>query len=429
MPITTIASDPVLSNLRAAAAGGAPQALFELAAALVVRRHPEEAFDLYRRAAESGHSGAQFEHARMLLLGVGGDADPARGLDRMLSAERAGHAAAGYQLALIGLGGVLLPLDAQVNQRMLAAVQANYPPAVRAAALHFGRRAGDTNQTLCLQLLERAAQRGDVTAAQLLAQRLALGEGCQAQPAAADELLAQLDRHGVPRLPMIRVDRAQPSASDALPPGTFAFEDALQPASASVLSRQPRVARVDGLLSADECRLLVASARPQLRRSNAVDPESGLPIEVEVRTSSDASLDPVLEDFALRAVQLRMASAAGMAMVNGEHLTVLRYEPGQQYRPHRDYVPPGAIERDQPQAGNRQRTICVYLNDVEAGGETEFPVAGVRIAPRPGSAVVFDNLLADGRPDPDSLHAGLPVLAGEKWLATLWLRQRRYRGF
>ena len=71
----------------------------------------------------------------------------------------------------------------------------------------------------------------------------------------------------------------------------------------------------------------------------------------------------------------------------------------------------------------------MYLNDVEAGGETEFPLAGVRIAPVAGRAVVFDNLLADGRPDPESLHAGLPVARGEKWLATLWLRERRYRHY
>lgn len=80
-------------------------------------------------------------------------------------------------------------------------------------------------------------------------------------------------------------------------------------------------------------------------------------------------------------------------------------------------------------AGNRTRTICVYLNHVEAGGETVFPRADVSVAPVPGRAVVFDKLFADGRPDSESLHAGLPVTRGEKWLATLWLRERRYRGY
>ena len=90
-------------------------------------------------------------------------------------------------------------------------------------------------------------------------------------------------------------------------------------------------------------------------------------------------------------------------------------------------LPPGTLQMDRPHAGNRTRTVCVYLNAVEAGGATTFPVPGLSIDPLPGRAVVFDNLTHDGSPDPDSLHAGTPVEAGEKWLATLWIRQGRYR--
>jgi hypothetical protein len=207
------------------------------------------------------------------------------------------------------------------------------------------------------------------------------------------------------------------------------MEDLLSAAPSTVLSTRPRVAVVDGLLSADECRLLIAPAQPMLRGSQTTDPTTGQAIALPLRTSSDASLDPVLEDFALRAVQLRLCAAAGVDLVQAEHLVVLRYEPGQQYRPHRDYLPEATVARDRPQAGNRVRSICVYLNDVGAGGATEFPVAGVKVEPKAGSAVVFDNLLPDGSPDPDSLHAGLPVERGVKWLATLWLRQGRYRDF
>ncbi|NUO78331.1 MAG: 2OG-Fe(II) oxygenase superfamily protein [Lysobacter sp.] len=215
----------------------------------------------------------------------------------------------------------------------------------------------------------------------------------------------------------------------AIAPGTLALEEALQPVAVTPLASAPRVACVDGLLSADECRLLIASAQPSLQRSQTINPDTGLPVPHEQRTSSDSAFDPIIEDIALRVVQLRMAHAAGVALPQAEHLTVLRYAPGEEYRPHRDYRPPGSLERDRPEAGNRLRTVCVYLNAVEAGGETEFPVAALRVAPLPGRAVIFDNLHADGRPDPDSLHAGLPVLRGEKWLATLWLRERPYRLF
>jgi len=66
---------------------------------------------------------------------------------------------------------------------------------------------------------------------------------------------------------------------------------------------------------------------------------------------------------------------------------------------------------------------------VEAGGATAFPKAGVTVQPKSGRAVVFDNLREDGSPEPDSLHAGLPVERGEKWLATLWIRQGQYRAW
>jgi prolyl 4-hydroxylase len=194
-----------------------------------------------------------------------------------------------------------------------------------------------------------------------------------------------------------------------------------------MLSGKPRIAQIDGLLSVDECRLLVASAQPMLRPSRVHDAAAGEAARLELRTSSDASFDPLLEDFALRLVQLRMAAAAGVELVQAEQLIVLRYEPGQEYRPHRDYLPPEAIERDRPASGNRQRTICAYLNTPLEGGATDFPTAGVRVEPKAARAVVFDSLDADGRPDADSLHAGLPVERGEKWLATLWLRERPYR--
>ena len=154
-----------------------------------------------------------------------------------------------------------------------------------------------------------------------------------------------------------------------------------------------------------------------------------MPHTLQVRTSTEASFDPIMENTALRVAQLRMASAAGIDLPNAEQLTVLRYLPGQQYRPHRDYLPTGTLQMDRPHAGNRVRSICVYLNPVEAGGATEFPVPGLRIDPLPGRAVIFDNLTPTGGPDPDSLHAGTPVEAGEKWLATLWIRQGRYRHF
>ena len=424
--------DTELGELRSDAGSGVPDALFRYATALVARGRVDEAAHHYHLAGAAGHANAQVEYARMLLHGVGTDADPPMALEWLLRAEGLGSPIAGYHLALIGLGNLLLPRDGRINERMLTAVQHDYPPALRAAAIHFGRKRNDEDQATCVRLLERGAGRGDPIAALLLAERLHRGEGCPAQHNAANELWLQLARHGVPRLPEITAPLPPPSparASGDVPPGTLAFEEALQPAPWTMHSQQPRVMQIDDLLSADDCRLMVATAMPHLRASKVIDPVTGRADARQLRTSSDAPIDPVLEDFALRVVQLRIARAARSELAQAEHLIVLRYQPGQEYRPHRDYLPDRVVQADRPSAGNRRRTICVYLNAVARGGETEFPVPGVRIAPAPGRAVVFDNYTPDGLPDPDSLHAGCPVQAGEKWLATLWLREHAYRTF
>lgn len=425
------AEDATLAVLREQARDGAPQALFVLARALVARQQYEEVLDLYLRGARAGHNPSRIEYARMQMWGLGCDAAPMQAVEWLERAETDGDPVAGYYLALIALGSVVLPRDGRINDRMLAACKADFPPALLAAAVHLGRRDNPDDQTRCVQLLARATNLGDPASAQLLLERLMRGEGCDVQPRAVRQLRAQLGQHGIEGLPAITAavpPRIYPLRESGIPePGTLAFEDALQPAALQTLSTSPHVMQIDQLLSADECRLLVCAARPMLRRSRTFFPLTGQPVEREIRTSADASFDPIMEDFALRTIQLRMARSARMELTHGEQLIVLRYRPGEEYRPHRDYRPPAALENDRPQAGNRTRTICVYLNNVDAGGETEFPLASVRISPQAGRAVVFDNLLPSGTPDPRSLHAGLPVERGEKWLATLWLRQKRYR--
>lgn len=413
-----------LAELQTAAEAGSTEHAFALALALADARRMDDAQHWHQRAAEAGHVEAQIEYARMRLYGITGAPAPQTATQWLLRAEQAGHPLASDLLAQIALGGMALPRDGRINERLHRAVQANFPPALLTAAIHFGRKPHPDDQALCMQLLERAAGRGSAIAAMLLAERLAHGEGCDAQPEIAEDLWTQLTANGTERLPDFTLP--PPVSGDVLP-RQLLIEDALSPPAARVLSAQPRVSVIDRLFSADECRLLIACAQPHLHDSQTADPLTGVPHTLQVRTSSEASFDPLLENTALRVAQLRMAATAGIDLPNAEQLTVLRYLPGQQYRPHRDYLPPGTLQMDRPHAGNRIRTVCVYLNAVQAGGATEFPVPGLRIDPLPGRAVIFDNLAPDGSPDPDSLHAGTPVDAGEKWLATLWIRQGRYR--
>ncbi len=65
----------------------------------------------------------------------------------------------------------------------------------------------------------------------------------------------------------------------------------------------------------------------------------------------------------------------------------------------------------------------MYLNTPEAGGETIFPYAHIKVTPCKGDALLFFDCQIDGAVDPLTLHGGAPVTSGEKWLATKWLRQ------
>jgi prolyl 4-hydroxylase len=68
----------------------------------------------------------------------------------------------------------------------------------------------------------------------------------------------------------------------------------------------------------------------------------------------------------------------------------------------------------------------MYLNDGYVGGQTHFPELDISFEPKAGDALVFDGLNADGSVNKLSRHAGLPVLQGQKWVATRWIRQHRF---
>ncbi|NIK43432.1 2OG-Fe(II) oxygenase [Xanthomonas arboricola] len=411
---------PSLQQLTQAAQTAHPAAMTALAHALVRTGQPEQALAWYTRSAAAGDAGAQIEAGRMLAYGVGCEVDLARAQEHWQHAERQDVAAARYLLATVAITDAPLMLDTQAQSRLHAAAAANYPPALRALAIQHGRIDHPAQQRNCVALLERAAAAGDALAAALLAERLLRGEGVRPQPDAAAQLLRQLQPLGIAAAPSVQITPPDPLGDDLR----------IRFAARHVATRRhdaPMIEEVCGVLSADECRLLMLLARPHLRASEVVDPDDARTRRAPIRTSRGATLDPILEDFAARAAQARVAACAQLPLTHAEALSVLCYAPGEQYRAHRDYLPPGTIAADRPTAGNRLRTACVYLNDVDAGGDTDFPVAGVRVHPRAGSVVCFDNLHADGRPDPDSLHAGLPVSAGSKWLGTLWFRQQRYR--
>jgi prolyl 4-hydroxylase len=127
----------------------------------------------------------------------------------------------------------------------------------------------------------------------------------------------------------------------------------------------------------------------------------------------------------VRNIEARLAKLLDLPVEHGEGLQVLHYLPGQEYEPHYDWFDPTqpGYAAVTARGGQRIASVVMYLNTPEEGGGTAFPNVGLTVTAQTGSAVYF----AYEGGDTSSLHAGLPVIRGEKWIATKWLRERPLR--
>jgi hypothetical protein len=406
--------------------------LWQQAHAQFANGHTAHALHLFEQLANAGYANAQCDLGRLHVFDLIPDASPSRGLACLESAAQAGHPQALYLLAVLSLGERVLPLDAdRLADWVRLSAQAGYPPALRTLALHWARFGSTELHALGTLCLENAAKGGDPVSLALLADRLARGDGCDQNQVRADAIAGLLVGTGLPvttaKQPLSPV-LARPAQLDPLPilPRPD-FVPALAAPSLKTLRADPFVASTAQVLGREECRFVILLGAPMLQPSVTVDPDGNV-APMQLRTSHDMVFDPMLEDVTLRLIERRMAGAVGLPLSHGEPLILLRYAPGQEYRPHRDYLPPSKVVAvDHGGSGQREATVIAYLNEVEAGGLTQFPLLDLEVSPIPGSLLAFRNLDQDGQPEPRSLHAGLPVTAGMKWICTLWLREAPIR--
>lgn len=255
-------------------------------------------------------------------------------------------------------------------------------------------------------LFDRASAAGSVDAVRTKAILTANGTGCEANSGEALRLLETIrgsDPHAALQLNFL----ADMPAADQFPPDR-----------ARLLAQAPVVKLYPGLLAARECAYLTGMAEPNLQSSFVTNPQTGARMPHPVRTSMGMSFGPTQEDLVIHRLNERIAAVSGTGVECGEPLHMLRYTSGQEYKPHTDSMP--------GEANPRAWTVLIYLNDGYEGGATRFPKLDLQVKGSPGDALIFCNVFADGRPDPSTLHAGLPVTNGAKWLATRWIRARRY---
>jgi prolyl 4-hydroxylase len=184
----------------------------------------------------------------------------------------------------------------------------------------------------------------------------------------------------------------------------------------------PRIVVFGSLLSDEECDALIEQAKPRLARSLTVQIKTGGE-EMNADRTSNGMFFQRGENELVQRIEARIAKLVNWPIENGEGLQVLHYTPGTEYKPHYDYFDP--TEPGTPtilkRGGQRVATLIMYLGEPEKGGGTVFPDIHFEVAPKRGNAVFFSYERA--HPSTRSLHGGQPVVQGEKWIATKWLRE------
>ena len=168
------------------------------------------------------------------------------------------------------------------------------------------------------------------------------------------------------------------------------------------------------------CAALIERIERQRRPSTIAD-DTGL---ASFRTSETCDLDP--SDPAVAVVDSKISVLLGLDPSLGELIQGQRYAPGQEFRAHTDTFNPGGYDFyvHTSHGGQRTWTAMIYLNEPEEGGATRFKTIGKTIRPEQGKLLAWDNLLADGSPNPATLHQGMKVRRGAKYIITKWYRER-----
>jgi len=188
-------------------------------------------------------------------------------------------------------------------------------------------------------------------------------------------------------------------------------------------SRQPiQLYIVDGFLHAETCRQMCEKIEEGSYPSPLYEKEK----HEDVRTSYSCNLD--VYDPLITNVDGRICNLLGLDRVHGEPLQGQRYQEGQRFREHADffYVDEPYWAEYEPHGGQRTWTAMIYLNEPDAGGATRFKLLDVAIAPRTGRILIWNNMALDGSPNPWTLHEGMPVESGAKYIVTKWFRERQF---
>lgn len=210
-----------------------------------------------------------------------------------------------------------------------------------------------------------------------------------------------------------------PPLGNGLDPAPIAARLLAQPGVQKVPSPKLDLFLARGFIGPELCAALIERI-DAVRRPSTIADANG---DSAFRTSETGDLfaaDPVVQ-----AVERRLAMFTGLDPAHGEPLQGQRYAVGQEFKGHTDYFEPQGADYAQycSVAGNRTWTVMVYLNAPEAGGATRFKAVDKIVQPETGKLVAWNNRRPDGSLNPATLHQGMKVRAGVKYVITKWYRE------
>jgi prolyl 4-hydroxylase len=185
---------------------------------------------------------------------------------------------------------------------------------------------------------------------------------------------------------------------------------------------------VDNFLKSEECKTIIEMAKSRLTPSTSWNVKKGVS-EITNYRISDQMFFTIGENYLVRCIEDRIADITGFPIENGEGLQVVHYLQGGYYKLHSD-----SFDLEWPgnqsilnRGGQRIITVLIYLNDLHSfGGETYFPYLDLEVEPNEGRALIWYNVYENGLRDRSTFHEARPVLRGEKWIATKWLREFKF---
>jgi len=200
----------------------------------------------------------------------------------------------------------------------------------------------------------------------------------------------------------------------------------LEAPPARALKQRPLVAVIEHFATPAECRWIMEVAKPWLDTATVHDESTGALRPDPLRTNRSAILTLDRLDLVLQILRERISAKLSIPMRRLEAPQVMRYAPGEEFKAHFDFFDPSVpgFRKELARNGQRVATLLIYLNEDFEGGETRFPSMGLDYRGRTGDAIFFASVDPDGRPNPLTLHCGLPPISGEKWIYSQWARDR-----